>query len=160
MREWEDYYEILGVSPDASSEEVEQAYRYKVNILHPDRLTGASERIRRQAEEELKRVNRAYGILRDQVRRKEYHSEWLKRKNIPRETNYAQPRPSRSTDMGEKPRSFSIEDLSNIEAKRLLKKSTEKKRNVRKIPVDTMIKSPRSERKSNLSKLRLLYMNY
>ena len=80
MKEGEDYYEILGVSPRASSEEIEKAYRYKVNILHPDRLMGAPERIRRQAEEELKKVNRAYSILKDPAKRQEYHSKWHKHK--------------------------------------------------------------------------------
>lgn len=122
MKEWEDYYEILGVSPDASPDEVKQAYRYKVNILHPDRLTGAPERIRRQAEEDLKKVNRAYSILRDPAKRREYHAEWLKRKSSAKEPTYAESKPPRSTDKEDKPRSFSIENLSDTEARRLLRK--------------------------------------
>jgi len=122
MSEWEDYYEILGVSPEASPEEVKQAYRYKVNILHPDRLTTAPERIRRQAEEDLKKVNRAFGILRDPAKRREYHAEWLKRKRGAKEPAYAESTPARDSDKKEKARSFSIEGLSDVEAKRLLKK--------------------------------------
>jgi len=68
------YYEILGVSSDASTEEIKEAYVYKVNILHPDRLVGASERIRRQAEDELKLVNEAFTILSNLERRTQYDS--------------------------------------------------------------------------------------
>lgn len=51
----EDYYKILGVGPDASQEEIKEAYRGKVFIFHFDRLAGAPESARRRAEEELKK---------------------------------------------------------------------------------------------------------
>ncbi len=72
MSDFEDYYETLGVEPDASACDIKKAYRYKVNILHPDRLAGASESIRSMAEEELKKVNRAYAVLRDPHERSKY----------------------------------------------------------------------------------------
>ena len=78
--EWEDYYEILGVGPDSSAEEIKEAYRYKANILHPDRLMGAPESVRCRAEEELKRVNRAYEILGDAPKRQQYHAEWIRQR--------------------------------------------------------------------------------
>lgn len=65
MADWEGYYEILGISPDSSDQEIKDAYRYKVNILHPDRLARVSESIRHRAEEDLKKVNRAYDVLKD-----------------------------------------------------------------------------------------------
>lgn len=52
---WEDYYKILGVGPDASQEEIKEAYRDKVFIFHSGRLAGAPESARRCAEEELKK---------------------------------------------------------------------------------------------------------
>lgn len=42
MQDKEDYYKILGIPPNASDAEIREAYLYKVNILHPDRLEGMS----------------------------------------------------------------------------------------------------------------------
>jgi hypothetical protein len=80
LSDWEDYYQILGVAPEATEEETKRAYLDKVHIFHPDRLMGAPESARHVAEEELKRVNRAYGILKDPIKRREYLSKWVKRK--------------------------------------------------------------------------------
>lgn len=85
MADWEDYYQILGVSPDASAEDIKETYRYRVNILHPDRLMGVPESVRRRAEKELKKINQAYEVLGDPQKRQEYHSEWLKRKISPKQ---------------------------------------------------------------------------
>jgi hypothetical protein len=52
-----DAYETLGLDPDASDDEVRQAYRTKVKEVHPDTDGGD--------EETFKRVNRAYERLRD-----------------------------------------------------------------------------------------------
>ena len=75
MPNTEDYYKILGVDPGASIKQIKEAYIYKVNILHPDRLAGMSERVRRLAEEELKRVNMAYEILTNLSKRQRYDLE-------------------------------------------------------------------------------------
>jgi len=72
MLDEEDFYGILGIPPDANADQIKGAYIYKVNILHPDRLQGAPERIRRLAEEDLKRVNMAYEVLSDPERRRRY----------------------------------------------------------------------------------------
>ncbi len=77
---WEDCYRILGVNPDASQEEIKKAYRDKVFIFHSDRFVGAPESARRQAEEELKKVNQAYSVLKDPEKRQWYHSEWVNKK--------------------------------------------------------------------------------
>jgi len=82
--DWEDYYELLGISPDSGAEEIKKAYRDACLIYHPDRLMNTPESTRRRAEEELKRINRAYGILGNPQERQEYHAEWIRRKAKPK----------------------------------------------------------------------------
>lgn len=73
MSDDKDHYQVLGVKPSASLQEIKEAYLYWVNILHPDRMGKMPERIRIQAEEDLKRVNTAYGVLSDATRRAQYN---------------------------------------------------------------------------------------
>jgi len=56
------YFEILELSPDASMDELNQAYRDLVNIWHPDRFAH-NPRLKKKAEEKLKEVNQAYEAL-------------------------------------------------------------------------------------------------
>jgi len=84
MENWEDLYEILGASPDSSAEEIKRAYIDACLIYHPDRLTNAPESARHRAEEELKRINRAYEKLGNPHERQKYHAEWTRRKGKPR----------------------------------------------------------------------------
>jgi hypothetical protein len=64
----QDYYAILGVSPDASLEEIRQAYRQCVRELHPDLNPDRAEWATRQ----LQRVNAAYDVLREPALRQQY----------------------------------------------------------------------------------------
>lgn len=73
---WKDYYEILGVSREAGSDEIKRTYREQSFILHPDRLQGAPEGARRRAEAEFKRVNEAYEVLGDPELREEYNRDY------------------------------------------------------------------------------------
>lgn len=84
MLDFEDYYEILGVNPEAASGEVKKAYRDQCFTLHPDRLSGVPDSVKKRAEQELVKVNRAYDVLRHSHKRREYHSEWLRRKAKPK----------------------------------------------------------------------------
>jgi curved DNA-binding protein CbpA len=68
----EDLYEVLGVKPDATPEEIRAARNRRAMDLHPDRLAQAAEDERRAAEEELIRVNQAYEVLSDPATRAEY----------------------------------------------------------------------------------------
>lgn len=60
-----DYYSILGASPDASPREIESLFRRLARTRHPDR--GGTE-------EEMKALNEAYRVLRDETVRSEYDS--------------------------------------------------------------------------------------
>ena len=54
--------EILGLKPNASQEEVNQAYRDLVNVWHPDRFVG-NPRLQKKAEEKVKEINAAYEYI-------------------------------------------------------------------------------------------------
>src|SRR5579863_9623159 len=53
------YYQVLGVEPGASLEEVKEAHRDLVKVWHPDRFVD-DPRLQRKAQERLKEINEAY----------------------------------------------------------------------------------------------------
>jgi hypothetical protein len=59
MREWKPWYDVLGVSPTATSEEIRLAYRTLVKTWHPDQFAMVPEHAA-VAEERLKAINAAY----------------------------------------------------------------------------------------------------
>ncbi|HEY6940320.1 DnaJ C-terminal domain-containing protein [Dokdonella sp.] len=64
--EFKDYYDILGVKPDASETEIKSAYRKLARKYHPDVSKEGG------AEEKFKAVNEAYEALKDPQRRRAY----------------------------------------------------------------------------------------
>jgi curved DNA-binding protein len=64
--EFKDYYEILGVKPDASEAEIKSAYRKLARKYHPDRNKDAG------AEETFKSINEANEALKDPEKRRAY----------------------------------------------------------------------------------------
>jgi len=62
----EDFYEVLGVSRDASADEIQQAYRKKAAEYHPDVSDDPD------AEEKFKKVKKAKEVLTDEEKRQAY----------------------------------------------------------------------------------------
>ena len=65
--DFKDYYEILGVPPDAEKKVIKQTYRDLAKKYHPDVNPGNKE-----AEEKFKTINEAYQVLSDAEQRKKY----------------------------------------------------------------------------------------
>ena len=61
-----DYYEVLGVSKQASDEEIKKAYKTLAKKYHPDVSTEPN------AEEKFKEINEAYEVLKDPQKRAQY----------------------------------------------------------------------------------------
>ena len=59
------YYDILGVSKNASQDEIKKADRNLSKKYHPDRKARASEDEKQEAESKFKEINEAYSILSD-----------------------------------------------------------------------------------------------
>ncbi|MBE9224091.1 DnaJ domain-containing protein [Phormidium sp. LEGE 05292] len=72
------YYEILGVLPTASPEEIKRAFRKLANDYHPDKLASVPEAIRKLAEDKFKEINEAYEVLKSPDQRRIYDWELQK----------------------------------------------------------------------------------
>ncbi len=60
----DNYYDILGVSKDATSEDIKKAYRKLAHQYHPDKQGGD--------EEKFKQINEAYQVLGNEEKRSQY----------------------------------------------------------------------------------------
>ena len=83
-----DYYEILGISRDATKDEIKKAYRKLAMKYHPDKNPGD-----KQAEEMFKKINEAYQILSDDEKRaiyNRYGKEGLEGRGYRTEFNFSE----------------------------------------------------------------------
>jgi DnaJ-domain-containing protein 1 len=58
-----DPYEVLGIKPGASAEEIRTAYRRAVQIYHPDKVTHLGEEFQELAKQKFVEVQEAYNKL-------------------------------------------------------------------------------------------------
>jgi hypothetical protein len=65
------YYHVLGIDPWCSFESINVAYRELALKWHPDRWLPTEAKAR--AEEKMKRINEAYTVLKDPMKRGEYN---------------------------------------------------------------------------------------
>ena len=87
--DFKDYYEILGVSPDADAKTIKQAYRKLARQYHPDVNPG-----NKDAEEKFKTINEAYQALSNVEQRKKYdelraqYQRWQQSGRNPQDFNW------------------------------------------------------------------------
>jgi len=67
MEQIKDYYKILGISENATEEEIKKAYRKLAKEYHPDKRKGD-----KAAEEKFKEISEAYAVLSNPEKRKQY----------------------------------------------------------------------------------------
>jgi hypothetical protein len=64
------FYDDLGVARDASPEEIRDAFRALVRLLHPDQQTDPQ--LKETAEKQMRKLNRIYAVVSDVDRRRQY----------------------------------------------------------------------------------------
>ena len=78
LKGFKDYFKILGISRNATDQEIKSAFRKLARQFHPDLHPHDQ-----KAESEFKEINEAYEILSDEAKKKSYEqylSYWFKKR--------------------------------------------------------------------------------
>lgn len=110
----EDYYHILRIQPTATSREIKKAYRKRSRKLHPDRHP------EKDTTAKLQRVERAWEILGDPERKREYDTA----KEGERGANQEEAAP----EMNSKKRKHREEERGEIEIEATLETKSKKRK--------------------------------
>lgn len=90
------FYARLGVSPQATQQEITKAFRQYAVVNHPDKFNTASEEIKSDVTEKFKRVNEAYETLRDPEKRSAYDAKLAQTAKVePEKTKESQVDPTK-----------------------------------------------------------------
>lgn len=98
MQNFRNYYAILGVSRDATIDEIKQTFRKLARQYHPDVNPGNKE-----AEEKFKDIGEAYEVLSDESKRAQYdqYSRFWKQNGFQNASNWAKSWVNRSNGRAE-----------------------------------------------------------
>src|SRR5438477_11710814 len=94
MAERRDFYEILGVSRDATAQEIQRAYRKLARTYHPDMNKDPA------AEGTVKVIAEAYDVLSDPTTRKKYDAFGHDFRNVPDDVDQEMSRLARTGGAG------------------------------------------------------------
>lgn len=66
------HYDVLGVTADATAEQIKRAYYRRARRLHPDAHAGATDAVVDEAARAMAEINQAWNVLRDPQSRADY----------------------------------------------------------------------------------------
>lgn len=85
------YYDLLGVAPNASQEEVKRAFRQQIARYHPDKVQHLGKEFQTMAADRAAELTEAYRVLSDEGRRAEYDSALPSARSAPAAATPAPP---------------------------------------------------------------------
>ncbi|MCE9645152.1 MAG: DnaJ domain-containing protein [Chloroflexi bacterium] len=69
----DDLYLVLGIEPDANPEMLQERFRFLAQAYHPDKFASPKQKL--LAEEEFKKINNAYQVLSNPIKRADYDKQ-------------------------------------------------------------------------------------